>query len=141
MAFWDMYYHIVWATHGRSHFITPKLEETLFGLVKHKSQMLNCPIHAINSMPNHIHVVVSINPSLAVMQWGKHIKGFSSYQINQLDILEDHFRWQSGYGSITYGRKALPNILEYVQKQKQRHANDDVYQYLERIDTNEIELL
>lgn len=137
MAFWDTYYHLIWATHRRAHLITPTVEETLFRLIRHKSQMLKCPIHAVNTMPDHIHIVTSIRPSVAVMQWVKEVKGFSSYQTNQLDVADEYFSWQSGYGCLTYGRKALPNIIDYVQNQKQHHANDDVYQYLERTDNEE----
>lgn len=137
MPFWDMYYHIVWGTYKRQHLITPNIEAKLFGLIRHKSQELQCPIHAINTMPDHIHVVTSIKPSLSVAKWVKDVKGFSSYQINQLDMIDDHFRWQSSYGSITYGRKAISNVIDYLNHQKQHHANDETYIYLERTDIAE----
>jgi len=137
MPFWDMYYHVVWATHGRAHLITPKVEEKLYGVIRHKSQLLKCPVLAINGMPDHIHVVVSIHPTVSVAQWVKEVKGFSSYQTNQLDVADGYFNWQSGYSSLTYGRKVIPQIVEYVDNQKQRHANDDVYQYLERTNTDD----
>lgn len=133
MPFWDMYYHLVWATFKRQHLITPVVEDTLFGLIRQKSLEL----HAINTMPDHIHIVVSIKPSIAVAKWVKDIKGFASYQTNQLDVAEDHFSWQSSYGSLTYGRKVVPKIIEYVNNQKQHHANDDIFVYLERTDIDD----
>ena len=137
MPFWDTYYHLVWSTFKRQHLITAIVENTLFGLIQHKSQELGCPIHAINSMPDHVHIVVSIKPSLAIAKWVKDVKGYSSYQTNQLDVADVYFNWQSSYGCLTYGRKVVPEIVEYVKNQKQRHSNDDIYAYLERTDINE----
>ena len=122
----------MWGTHKRHHWITPSIEITLIGLIQHKSQELRCPIHAINTMPDHVHIVVSIRPNVAVAKWVKDVKGFSSYQVNQLEITHDHFRWQTSYGVLTYGKKVIPKIIAYVENQKQHHANDDVYVYLER---------
>lgn len=79
MPFSVLYYHIVWATHERLSLITPYVEPIIFDAIRHKSAEFNSSIHALNRTADHIHIAVSIAPSIAVAEWIKSIKGRSSY--------------------------------------------------------------
>ena len=40
MAFWRLYYHLVWATKNREHLIHPTIEDRLYGYIINKAAEL-----------------------------------------------------------------------------------------------------
>jgi putative transposase len=129
------YYHVVWATKHRVPSISPDVEALIFPTMIRKSETLKSLIHAINGIEDHVHIAVSLAPSLALADWVRQIKGISAHEVNQnFPDLEDKFRWQAGYSAHTFGQKALSNVLEYIQNQKSHHAEDDVIVYLETME-------
>ena len=68
MALWRLYYHLVWGTKNRQHLIDNQCEAKLYPYIVSKADSLNCIIHAINGTENHIHLVVSIPPKIAIRQ-------------------------------------------------------------------------
>jgi putative transposase len=82
MAFWRLYYHLVWAMKERELLISPNLETKLYGYIIGKADALSCIVHAIGGMEDHIHLVVSIPPTLSIADFVKKIKGSSSYHWN-----------------------------------------------------------
>lgn len=134
MTSWVCLYHIIWATHHRQLSITDSYEDFIRDKVKTKSQFLKCRVYGINMMPDHVHVAVSINPSIAVADWTRQIKGATAYDINMVFKPDETFRWQRGYGVRSFGVKELPFVLKYIKNQKIHHAKDETYSYLETID-------
>ena len=85
-------------------------------------------------MPDHIHVAVKMPPTIAIANWVKNIKGVSSRELNTiLPAYAGRFRWQRGYGVLTFGAKNMDLVVNYIAHQKQHHANDDLYAYLEHV--------
>lgn len=63
------------------------------------------------------------------------MKGVSTHEVNARDAdTERRFAWQSGYGVLTFGVKALDYVVNYVNNQKEHHAQDRLESYLERIE-------
>lgn len=135
MASWVCYYHIIWATKHRTPLISNPIEEVIFATIRRKSQILECPLLAINGIADHIHVAVSITPKLAVAEWVRHAKGLSTREINaSFQNLEMPFRWQEGYHVLTYGKKNLDFVLDYIANQKTHHSQNTLEPYLEQLD-------
>ena len=134
MPFRACYYHVVWATKGRSPLITPQIEKVVFAAIRRKTTELNSPILAINGVADHVHVAVSISPAVAVSEWVKQVKGVSTYEVNTIFSLSEHFRWQRGYGVVTFGKMRLEFIIAYIKNQKTHHHYNEVINYLERLE-------
>ena len=135
MPFWRCYYHIIWATKNRSLWITPQIEPVIFATIREKANELGTEILAMNTVPDHIHVAVSIPPKLAVAEWVKQMKGTSTRDVNaKFPDLETSFGWQQSYGVLTFGAKNSKFVVEYVERQKEHHANQTLQPYLEQID-------
>ncbi|PJF38520.1 MAG: IS200/IS605 family transposase, partial [Phototrophicales bacterium] len=99
MPFRAVYYHLVWATKYRQPLITPQIESRLIEIIQHKSQELKSEIFAINTVTDHIHVAVSISPSVAVSKWVQQVKGISTHNVNlEFPNNEHRFQWQPSYG-------------------------------------------
>jgi putative transposase len=128
MTFWRCFYHLAWTTLHREPLITPKMETLIFEVVHAKSAEMKYEIFAVNAVADHMHIAVAIPPSVAVAQLARAIKGASSHEIN--DLFPDAatiFRWQKGYGVLTFGLKHLDFVIAYIEKQKEHHANNQLY--------------
>jgi putative transposase len=130
MSIWRIYYHLVWATSDRTPLITDRLCPGLYQYIRAKAESLDCPVHGIGGLEDHIHLIVSIPPKLAIAQFVKRIKGSSSYYINHT-FLDQTFAWQREYGVFSLGGKQLPDAIAYVENQKQHHANRTLIRALE----------
>jgi putative transposase len=134
MPFAVCYYHLVWSTEGRAPLINPDVEQCIFETIARKSAALKSDILAMNSVEDHLHIAASISLSIAVADWVKQVKGLSAFEVNQrCPNLNSHFRWQKSYGILTFGAKNLPFVVDYIQRQKEHHSNNQLVSYLEEI--------
>ena len=131
MAFWRLYYHLVWSTKNREYLIQPNIEARLYAYIVTKAAELNVYVYTINGWDDHIHLVVSIPPKHAVAEVVKRLKGASSHDLNHAGGLEYQFAWQRGYGALSLGEKQRAIAEDYVINQKQHHANQATNTWLE----------
>jgi putative transposase len=126
---------VIWGTEKREPLITAVVEPIVFEVIRRKSAAFHSPILAINGIEDHIHVAVSIAPSVSVAEWIRSVKGLSAYEVNnQFPDAASRFRWQKSYGVLSYGEKNLPLVIRYIENQKQHHADQTLQPYLERVD-------
>ena len=130
----QLFYHLIWGTHGREPLIEEALEPDVYRQIRHKCEELRIQVHALNGMPDHVHLVCTIPASLAVSEAVRSVKGGSSHFINHLLPSEQPFRWQEGYGTLTFSKRDLPRIVAYVDGQKQHHALGQLSKEMERVD-------
>ena len=134
MAFWRLYYHLVWATKDRQPFIQPDIETRLYPYCIRKASELDVYVYAINGWHDHVHVVVSIPPKHSVADVVKHLKGASSHDLNRDGGLQGKFAWQRGYGVFSLGESQRSVAEAYVVNQKQHHQQQTINAWLERYD-------
>ena len=132
MAFWRTYYHFIWATKERYPFISQQVEEELYPYMLGKVDHLGGIAHALNGVADHVHLVVSIPPRLAVSEFVKQIKGSSSHHISRTVPAASEFRWQDSYGVLSLGGKQLEVAIAYVNNQKEHHACNSTIPALEQ---------
>ncbi len=129
-------------TKNRQQLIGEKLEPALFNYIRTQLKKQACEIKAMNGMPDHIHILISINPKLSVAEVIKQIKGSSSHWINQQNLTNDKFSWQTGYGVFSVSESQLSKVNSYIEGQKEHHRKssfqDEYSQFLKvhNIDVN-----
>jgi len=112
--------------------IKPDIESKLYSFLKHK--ILETPeiiCHAIGGIEDHIHVAVTLPPTVLASEWIGKLKGSSSHHINRLAGRKT-LEWQHGYGIVSFGEKDLPWIVNYVLNQKEHHRTGKTHDRLER---------
>jgi putative transposase len=135
MSWWRAYYHLVWSTKNREAMITPERMAMLQQAFRIVAQDHGAYTHAVGGMPDHVHVAVSIPPSIAVSVYVQKLKGSSSRYLTK-QITEpglDAFAWQEHYGMLTFGERSLERIVHYIERQTEHHANDDIWQVFELV--------
>lgn len=131
MPYWRLFYHLIWATRGREPLISESLEPEVWRLVRQAAEHGGSRVYAVGGLSDHLHVVVSIPPSLAVAEAVRRIKGGSSHGIN--DLAGGNFAWQAEYGVVSFSERHLANVVAYVNDQPSRHATRRLSPTLEQI--------
>src|SRR3978361_821438 len=75
MPYWKLFYHLVWATRYRERVIAPAIETVIHDLLRTKAASLGATVFALNGMEDHIHLVVSVPPKLALADFIGKVKG------------------------------------------------------------------
>jgi|ERR1043165_1251694 putative transposase len=134
-----MYYHLVWRTKESLPLITPAMEPLLHKYLIHRA--LETPeaiVHAVGGIEDHVHMAVSLPPTVEVAKWIGDIKGASSHAINHGPCGAGALAWQVGYGVVTFGAGDLEWVAAYVRNQREHHASGKTPDRLERITQLEV---
>lgn len=123
----ELYLHCVWATWDRLPLITDEIEGAVYAAIHAKGTELQCPCLAIGGMPDHVHVLVRLHATVAVADLLKGIKGASSHLVTHMVQPGEFFKWQGAYGAFTVSKQDVPQVMAYVQRQKQHHAGNELW--------------
>ncbi len=126
-TYYQLVYHFIWGTKNQLPLITPSVEARLFPYIRYKCKELGYFLHAINGTENHIHLLLSLTPSILVADVAKNIKGSSSHYINKETDLGEILYWQDGYGVVTLRETEVKQVREYSRHQKEHHLRGDLW--------------
>ncbi|GAB4534664.1 MAG: IS200/IS605 family transposase [Anaerolineales bacterium] len=135
MPYWKLYYHFIWGTKNHLPLITATLEPDIYRAIAAKAQQMGGVVHAIGGIEDHVHLAVSVPPSLALARFIGDVKGNSSHYINYAVRPGFGFHWQDEYGVFSVGEKNLPVVVRYIHNQKQHHAQGTIIAAMERLDS------
>ena len=95
--------------------IKPAFQDELYkyiaGIVNGKEQKSL----AVNGMPDHMHVLVGLKPSMSIADLIRDIKNNSANFINDNHFLKHKFSWQEGYGVFSYSQSNFGNVIDYIK--------------------------
>ncbi len=139
-VYWELYYHIVWRTKDSAAMLTPKVEPLTYKYLTHRAlQTTEALVHAIGGIEDHIHMAVSLPPTVEIAKWVGDIKGECSHEINHGPCGAGALAWQTGYGVVSFGKRDLPWVVEYIKRQREHHAAGRIEDRLERITQIEVQ--
>ncbi len=137
----EIHLHLVWHTKLSMPLLTPQIETAAHQAIKQK--IITTPgsfVHEIGGIETHVHIVVTIAPTILISDFIGKIKGFASHEVNQkLGRGRKLLEWQPGYGAVSFGTKDLEWVKAYVRDQTQHHDRGTVHERLERITSEEAE--
>ena len=115
-----------------------KVKADIGKILRQLCEMKQVEIHEAEACPDHIHMLVSIPPSLSVSQFMGYLKGKSSLMIFdrhanlKYKYGNRHF-WCRGYYVDTVGRNK-ERIAQYIREQLQSDISADQLSFKEYID-------
>ena len=135
---WRCKYHIVFAPKYRRQVIYGQLRQDIGKILRNLGARKGVEIIDANACQDHIHMLVSIPPKIAVASFLGYLKGKSS-----LLIFERHAQlkyrygnrkfWCKGYYVDTVGRNKAA-IQKYIQQQLQEDMIEDQMTLFEPVD-------
>ena len=135
----QIYIHLVFSPRGRDACIREEIQKEVYSYISRIITNKNHKSLNINGMPDHIHILVGLNPSVSISDLVRDIKRSSSRYINEQKLVGKKFQWQEGYGVFSYSRSQLPIISNYIENQKIHHQKRTFKEeYLEFLDKYEI---
>jgi putative transposase len=133
----EIFFHAVWRTKDSLPMITKEMRPRLHNYIKHRCcETAGVFCHAIGGMPDHVHLCVSVPPTLLMSDWVGELKGASSHHINH-EFRPKSLQWQAGYGVVSFGKNNLDFVKEYIERQEEHHSAGGSHERLERTEAEE----
>ena len=114
-------YHVVWCPKYRRKVLVSDVAERLKMLIMEVCNKLDIVIIGIEIMPDHVHLLVDVDPQFGIHKAIKNIKGTTSRALRQefkslttkLPTL-----WTNSYFVATVGNASLDVVKKYIEEQK-----------------------
>ena len=131
-VFHEIYLHLNWPVKDNQPWLTPRIETAVHNFLRERCrQMKGVYLHEVGGTETHVHLAVNVEPFVTPSDMVRELKGGTSHDINTQERMKA-VEWQRGYGIVSFGRKQLPWVVEYIRNQKQHHASGRVFDRLER---------
>jgi len=115
------HYHVVWCPKYRRNVIGGKVDVRLKEIIREVCAERNALIEAIETMPDHVHLLVVVDPQYGIHRLVKQIKGRSSRLLRQeFPHLKSRMPtlWTNSYFVATTGGATLEVVKRYVENQR-----------------------
>ena len=115
------HYHVVWCPKYRRNVIGGEVDVRLKEIIREVCAERNAPIEAIETMPDHVHLLVVVDPQYGIHRLVKQIKGRSSRLLRQeFPHLKSRMPtlWTNSYFVATTGGATLEVVKRYVENQR-----------------------
>ena len=116
-------YHVVWCPKYRRRVIGGRMEARLKEIICEVIDEKGAWLIEMETMPDHVHLLVEVDPQLGVHKLVKAIKGRSSRLLREeFPWLKSRLPslWTNSYFVATVGGAPLSVIKGYVETQKER---------------------
>ena len=118
----QLYTHIVFAVKRRQNLIPKQHKEALHQYITRIITNKKQTVIRINSMPDHIHILIGMTPDIALSDLVRDIKANSSKFINKNGWVVGRFEWQAGFAAFSYSHSQLDTVVSYIKNQEKHHA-------------------
>jgi len=136
----NLFYHLVFSTKGRVNFIYPDIEKRVWAYIGGIARKHNTTALQVGGIENHIHALVMAHPPVAPSQIAQWLKGESSKWIHEEFPQLQKFGWQDGYGIFSVSKSQAPDVVEYIQNQREHHQKQSFEEeYVSLLKLNGIE--
>ena len=141
MPYWQLFYHIVWATKDREPVLTSEVEPIIYDVLLTKAIGLEAKVFALGGWSDHVHMVAAIPPKIALASFIGQIKGVATAKFNQSGHPQAPIFWQAEYSVFSFDAKRLPNYILYVERQKTHHAGNTIIPILEKVGDQGVQII
>ena len=119
----QLYIHIVFTVKGRQNLIQKQWREELHKYICGIVNRQNEKVYAIGGVADHVHILISIKPNIAISDLVREIKANSSKWVNEKRFVLGKFEWQEGFGAFSYAQSQLNAVINYINTQELHHKN------------------
>jgi len=114
-------YHVVWCAKYRRKVLVGTIEARFKEILNKVAIEKNVEILEVEVMPDHVHLLVEVDPQYGVHKFIKNVKGLSSR------LLRREFKhlttklptlWTNSYFVSTVGGAPLKTVKKYIENQK-----------------------
>ena len=120
-TFANLLTHVIFSTKDREPLIAGDLKSDLLAYLGGIVRELQGKAVAANSMPDHVHMLLLLPPSVAVAEALRIMKTNSSRWVRQNRSRHRKFGWQIGYGAFSVSQSNAASLVKYIRDQEEHH--------------------
>lgn len=113
--------HCVFSTTNRLPIISEQMQPRLWAFLGGIARKNGMKALAVGGIEDHLHVLLSLPPTVSVAKAMQLVKGGSSKWMND-QLPRRSFAWQENYGAFTIGVSQTKDTVRYINNQKEHHA-------------------
>lgn len=114
-------YHVIWCPKYRRSVLINGVDQRLKNIIREVCVSYNVELFEMEVMPDHVHILVEVDPQFGVHTLIKRIKGRSSNILRkEYPFLKSRIPtlWTNSYFISTVGGAPLQIIKQYIEAQK-----------------------
>jgi len=120
MSHTSLLFHCVFATKDRRPFISDSVQPRLWAYMGGIARVNGMKPLAVGGMRDHVHLLISLPPTMAIAKAMQLIKSGSSKWMHD-KVRHELFEWQEKYGAFSIGISQLDATTRYIHNQKKHH--------------------
>jgi putative transposase len=133
-------YRLVFSTKNRQPVISEHIEAELYKYIGGIIRGIGGSCLEINGMPDHVHILASLLPKIAVSDVLRDVKANSSKWMHETKPHVQAFGWQDGFSAFSVSKSQVEPVRKYIVDQKSHHKQRDFKtELLGLLDKHEIE--
>jgi REP element-mobilizing transposase RayT len=121
MPFIKVWIHLVWATKNRKPYLNDSIRQNVFKHIRENAITKNIYLDFVNGYTDHIHCLISLGADQTIAKTVQLIKGESSFWINKVELIEEHFEWQEEYFAVSVSESAVDRVRNNIKNQEEHH--------------------
>ena len=121
MSYTQTLYHIVFRTHRSGNTICIQHERELYSYILGFINNKGGHLYRIGGMPDHLHMLVSLPPTLAMSKFVQDLKVATSKWLKANPHFPTFDGWTKEYAGFTYSMRDCKMIAGYIARQKEHH--------------------
>ena len=113
--------HLIFATKERRALLEDGIREELHRYACGILKDLESPALAVNSVSDHIHILLNLHRTKALAEVVLEVKRGTSKWIKTQGPQFALFRWQAGYGAFSVSQSLVDEVKRYILNQETHH--------------------
>ncbi|MBL8878912.1 MAG: IS200/IS605 family transposase [Phycisphaerales bacterium] len=127
----EIFPHFNWHTKSNAALLRGRVEEETHRQVLDKGcRIKGVSLIELGGTDDHVHLAIRIAPFVTVSDLVQELKGASSHEVNKV-LGTRTLEWQRGYGVVSFGRRHLEWVRDYIRRQREHHAKGSAIARLE----------
>jgi putative transposase len=120
-TFTNLLTHIIFSTKDRAPLIDAELKPELHSYLGGMVREIKGKAYSINGTVDHVHLLVSLPPTISLSDAMKTVKANSSRWASQKWRGHKSFGWQTGYGAFSVSKSSMQDVIKYIENQEAHH--------------------
>jgi putative transposase len=117
----SLFVHCVFSTKERRNLLSKDVRERLWPYLGGIAREKGMSAVAVGGTDNHVHILLSVPPTISAAKAVQLIKGTSSKWIHDTFPTHASFAWQEGYGAFTINVSGIEETIAYINRQEEHH--------------------
>jgi putative transposase len=118
---YQLYVHVTWHTWKRTECVRHPLVREVQAAIGDACDRTGARVLRSAILRDHVHLLLSFSPNTRLSDYLRLAKGLSATRCNR--VVPGAVRWARGYFVRSLGRRELPIVERYIERQFHRHPD------------------